>query len=57
MGNEYRPQSKDRSTFKEYNKGDGGLSQLRQRDAKVVQGMQDLRNQTEEIGDDRIAGI
>ena len=57
MGNEYRPQSKDRSTFKEYNKGDGGLSQLRQRDAKVVQGMQDLRDQTAEIGNDQIAGI
>ena len=57
MGNEYRPQSKDRSTFKERNTGDGGLSQLRQRDAKVVQGMQDLRDQTAEIGNDQIAGI
>jgi len=57
MGSEYRPQSKDRSTFKTRNTGDGGLSQLRQRDAQVVQGMQDLRNQTEEIGRDQIAGI
>ena len=57
MGNEYRPQSKDRSTFRERNTGDGGLSQLRQRDAKVVQGMHDLRDQTAEIGNDQIAGI
>ena len=40
MASGYRPQSKDRSSFKERNTGDGGLSQLRQRDAQVVQGMQ-----------------
>jgi len=52
----YRPSSKDRSTFKTRDKGDGGLSQLRQRDQQVVQGMEKLARQTEEIGRDQIAG-
>ena len=53
----YRPSSKDRSTFKTRNQGDGGLSQIRQRDAQVVQGMENLRNQTEEIGTTQIAAM
>ncbi len=52
----YRPSSKDRSTFKTRDTGDGGLSQLRQRDQQVVQGMEKLARQTEEIGRDQIAG-
>ena len=57
MGIGYRPSSKDRSTFKKRETGDGGLSQLRQRDQQVLEGMHTLKNQTAEIGNDQIAGI
>jgi len=50
MASGYRPSSKDRSTFKNRNTGDGGQSQLRQRDQQVIQGMQNLANETESIG-------
>ena len=57
MASGYRPSSKDRSTFKNRNTGDGGQSQLRQRDQQVIQGMQQQRDATERIHGDKIAAL